>query len=467
MTRLLFVAGLLFFPIPACASLNGSELGLIWAIPFAGILLSIALFPLFAPQFWHHNFGKISLAWALAFLLPCGFQFGLPETAAQLAHTLLREYIPFIIVLFALYTVAGGVCVRGSLHGTPGTNTALLGIGTVLASWMGTTGAAMLLIRPVIRANDNRKHKAHVIIFFIFLVANVGGALTPLGDPPLFVGFIKGVDFFWTTSHLLLPTVLLSVVLLGVFYTLDRYYFKHREEEFAASKDLTPDSPIYIQGKINFLLLGFIVLAVLLSGFWSPSVSWSVLGNELQLQSLTRDALLVGIAITSLKLTPKEARSGNEFAWAPMVEVGKLFLGIFLTIIPVVAILEAGNEGALHAVVDVVSTPEGQPIDVLYFWLTGALSAFLDNAPTYLVFFNVAGGDPSVLMGPLAGTLTAISAGAVYMGAMTYIGNAPNFMVKAIAEHSGIRMPSFFGYMAWSIGILIPSFVLLTVLFFS
>jgi Na+/H+ antiporter NhaD/arsenite permease-like protein len=332
---------------------------------------------------------------------------------------------------------------------------------------MGTTGAAMLLIRPVIRANDNRKHKAHVIIFFIFLVANIGGALTPLGDPPLFVGFIKGVDFFWTTSRLFLPTVLLSVVLLGFFYTLDRYYFKHREEEFAASKDLTPNSPIYIQGKVNFLLLGFIVLAVLLSGFWRPSVSWSVLGNELRLQNLTRDALLVGIAITSLKLTPKEARSGNEFTWAPMLEVGKLFLGIFLTIIPVVAILEAGNEGALHAVLDVVSTAEGQPIDVLYFWITGALSAFLDNAPTYLVFFNVAGGDPSVLMGPLAGTLTAISAGAVYMGAMTYIGNAPNFMVKAIAEHSGIRMPSFFGYMAWSIGILIPSFVLLTVLFFS
>lgn len=298
-------------------------------------------------------------------------------------------------------------------------------------------------------------------------MANIGGALTPLGDPPLFIGFLKGVDFFWTTSHLLLPTVLVSIVLLGIFYLLDRYYFKHREEEFAAIRDRTPDSPIYIQGKVNFLLLGFVVLAVFVSGFWRPPISLFVFGNELPLQALVRDALLVGIALVSLKLTPKQARLGNDFTWAPMVEVGKLFLGIFLTIIPVTAILQAGNDGALRAVVALVRTSDGQPINIMYFWLTGALSAFLDNAPTYLVFFNVAGGDAAALMGPMAGTLTAISAGAVYLGAMTYIGNAPNFMVRAIAEHSGIRMPSFFGYMAWSMGILIPSFVLLAFLFFT
>ena len=213
------------------ADFNGAQLGIAWGVPFVGILLSIALCPLLVPSFWHHHFGKVSAAWALAFLLPFAVQFGLSETVHQAAHTLLLEYIPFIIVLFGLYTVAGGICVRGALHGTPGVNTILLTIGTVLASWMGTTGAAMLMIRPVIRANDNRKHKVHVIVFFIFLVANAGGALTPLGDPPLFLGFLKGVDFFWTTTHLLTPTIVLCVVLLVEFYALDFYYYHHRGEE--------------------------------------------------------------------------------------------------------------------------------------------------------------------------------------------------------------------------------------------
>lgn len=468
MTKFLVIVALQLLSSPGHgASLEGGELGLLWTLPFVGILLSIALFPLIAPRFWHHHFGKISLAWALAFLMPFSARYGEAETIAQLTHALLLEYVPFIIVLFALYTVAGGICVRGALHGTPGTNTALLGIGTALASWMGTTGAAMLMIRPVIRANDNRKHKAHVIIFFIFLVANVGGALTPLGDPPLFLGFLKGVDFFWTTSRLGLPTLVLAALLLTLFYLVDLYYFKSGSEEFPAKKDPTPDRPIYIEGKLNFLFLACIVLAVLSSALWDPQISFFLFSNEIAMQNIVRDTLLVAIALLSLKLTPEAARIGNEFNWAPMLEVGKLFFGIFITIIPVIAILRAGNDGALHPVVALVSGEDGGPIDAMYFWLTGSLSAFLDNAPTYLVFFNLAGGDPQELMGPLAGTLTAISAGAVYMGAMTYIGNAPNFMVKAIAEHSGIRMPSFFGFLGWSALILLPSFVLLTVLFFS
>ena len=458
---------LLFTPCSGLAAeFNGAQLGIAWSVPFVGILLSIALCPLLVPSFWHRNFGKVSAGWALAFLIPFVIQYGFDETVQQAAHTLLLEYIPFILVLFALYTVAGGICVRGNLHGTPGVNTILLTLGTILASWMGTTGAAMLMIQPVIRANDNRKHKVHVVVFFIFLVANAGGALTPLGDPPLFLGFLKGVDFFWTTTHLLTPTLVLCGLLLVEFYALDYYYYHHRGEERPPVLDPTPDRPIRVEGAVNLLLLGAIVGAVLLSGFWRPEIKWTLLGSEIELQNVVRDVLIVAIALLSLKITPNSTRAGNHFNWGPIIEVAKLFVGIFLTIIPVIAMLRAGTQGVLGPIVRLVTDDNGQPINAMYFWLTGGLSSFLDNAPTYLVFFNMAGGDPHLLMGELAATLTAISAGSVYMGAMTYIGNAPNFMVKAIAEHRDIKMPSFFGYLAWSSAVLLPAFVVVTLLFF-
>ena len=458
---------LLFTPCSGLAAeFNGAQLGIAWSVPFVGILLSIALCPLLVPSFWHRNFGKVSAGWALAFLIPFVIQYGFDETVQQAAHTLLLEYIPFILVLFALYTVAGGICVRGNLHGTPGVNTILLTLGTILASWMGTTGAAMLMIQPVIRANDNRKHKVHVVVFFIFLVANAGGALTPLGDPPLFLGFLKGVDFFWTTTHLLTPTLVLCGLLLVEFYALDYYYYHHRGEERPPVLDPTPDRPIRVEGAVNLLLLGAIVGAVLLSGFWRPEIKWTLLGSEIELQNVVRDVLIVAIALLSLKITPNSTRAGNHFNWGPIIEVAKLFVGIFLTIIPVIAMLRAGTQGVLGPIVRLVTDDNGQPINAMYFWLTGGLSSFLDNAPTYLVFFNMAGGDPHLLMGELAATLTAISAGSAYMGAMTYIGNAPNFMVKAIAEHRDIKMPSFFGYLAWSSAVLLPAFVVVTLLFF-
>jgi Na+/H+ antiporter NhaD/arsenite permease-like protein len=453
-------------PAAQAAEFDGGQLGLLWAVPFAGILLCIALCPLFTPGFWHHHFGKVSIGWALAFLVPFSLVYGPEATVHQAAHALLAEYLPFIIVLFALYTVAGGLCLRGNLHGSPGMNTLLLAIGTFLASWAGTTGAAMLMIRPVIRANDGRRHNVHVIVFFIFLVANAGGSLTPLGDPPLFLGFLKGVDFFWTTGHLLAPTALLCAVLLAVFFLLDVYFYRREDDIKPAVSDPTPDSRLRLEGKVNLLFLAAIVGAVLLSGFWKPDLGATVLGVELELQNVVRDVLLVTIALISLALTPRSAREGNGFNWGPILEVAKLFIGIFLTIIPVIAILRAGQDGAMGGIVRMVTDGQGQPVNAMYFWLTGILSSFLDNAPTYLVFFNLAGGEPATLMGPLAATLAAISAGAVYMGAMSYIGNAPNFMVKAIAEDRGIRMPSFFGYMAWSVAILIPCFLLLTVVFF-
>jgi Na+/H+ antiporter NhaD/arsenite permease-like protein len=464
---MIYCLGALFMVpgVATAADVSGTELSPLWGVPFAGILLSIALLPLMAPQFWHHHFGKVTAAWSLAFLLPFAAGFGLELASASLVHALLAEYIPFIVLITALFTVSGGIYIRGNLHGSPGLNTSILAIGAVLASFMGTTGASMLMIRPLIRANDNRKHVAHVIVFFIFIVANAGGALTPLGDPPLFLGFLKGVDFFWTVKTILPETLFLVGALLLIFFTLD-FWFYHKREELLP-EDPTPDSrQIGFDGKLNFVLLAAVVGLVLMSGFWKSSVVFDIAGTEVALPSVLRDVGLLAVTIFSLKLTPAQVHVDNQFSWGPIQEVAKLFAGIFLTIIPVIAMLKAGVNGPFGPVVSAVTNTDGSPDVVMYFWITGLLSSFLDNAPTYLVFFNTAGGDPAVLMTSMATTLAAISAGAVFMGANSYIGNAPNLMVKAIAEERGIKMPSFFGYMAWSVCILIPLFVVMTLIWF-
>jgi len=333
----------------------------------------------------------------------------------------------------------------------------------VIASLMGTTGAAMLLIRPVMRANEHRRSQVHVIVFFIFLVANIGGSLTPLGDPPLFLGFLQGVDFFWTTTHLFGEMLLCSVILLAVFYALDSWYARRDPPAPPATPD---DEAIGIEGWHNVALLFAIMGAVLLQGVWKPGVVFSVYHVPVPLERIVSNLLLLAIAVASFRITTAESRLRNAFSWAPILEVAKLFAGIFVTIVPALAILRAGRDGSLAFVVDLVTRPDGTPNDAMYFWLTGALSSFLDNAPTYLVFFNTAGGDAQMLMNQLPMTLAAISCGAVFMGANTYIGNAPNFMVKAIAEERGVKMPSFFGYMAWSGIFLLPLFVLVTLVFF-
>jgi Na+/H+ antiporter NhaD/arsenite permease-like protein len=447
------------------AQVDGRQLSPLWGVPFAGILLSIALMPLLVPSFWHHHYGKVAAAWALAFLLPFAAMFGAGQAGVALVHVMLGEYVPFVILLTALFTVSGGIYIRGNLHGSPGLNTIILAIGAVLASFMGTTGASMLLIRPLIRANDNRRHKAHVIVFFIFIVSNIGGSLTPLGDPPLFLGFLKGVEFFWTVSTLLPETLFMLAALLAIFYALDSYYYHRREE--IEPRDPTPDSPtIGFDGGRNFGLLAVVIGLVLLSGVWKSPVSFDVAGTEVGLPGLVRDLGLVAVILVSLKVTPASVHQDNQFSWGPMQEVAKLFAGIFLTIIPVIAMLRAGVDGPFGAVISAVTRPDGSPDPAAYFWATGLLSSFLDNAPTYLVFFNTAGGDAQQLMTTLAPTLAAISAGAVFMGANSYIGNAPNLMVKAIAEDRGVRMPSFFGYMLWSVGILVPLFVVITWIWF-
>ena len=441
--------------------LNGADLSIFWVFPFAGILLSIAIFPLVAPDFWHHNFGKISAFWAILLIIPFLLKVGFTITLYELLHVGLLEYVPFIILLLALFTISGGVQLKGALVGTPIVNTGIIFIGTALASWMGTTGAAMLLIRPLIRANKERKSKVHVIVFFIFLVANIGGSLTPLGDPPLFLGFLKGVNFFWTTSAMMVPMLFMVFSLLIIFFIFDSYLYKKEN-----IKKVETDIKISIEGSFNLLLLLGVIGSVLLSGFWRPHIEFELFYVHVELQNVIRDILLLTLTFASWKLTSSKIREANEYTWFPIVEVAKLFAGIFVTIIPAIAILKAGTSGALGVVINSVSNQTG-PINYMYFWATGILSSFLDNAPTYLVFFNTAGGDPIQLMGELSQTLLAISAGAVFMGANTYIGNAPNFMVKSISESSGIEMPSFFGYLfKWSLPILFPLFIIVTFLFF-
>jgi len=357
--------------------------------------------------------------------------------------------------------IAGGILVTGNLRGTPLVNTAILTFGTMIASVVGTTGAAMILVRPLIRANADRLNNVHVMVFFIFLVANIGGALSPLGDPPLFVGFLHGVDFFWTTQHLWFETALVAGVVLAIFVVIDvRHYRKDRLVTTVG--ETQPRTKLQVNGSINFLLIAVIVAAILASAAWRPEITFDVYGTRVELQNLMRDVVLLLIAILSLVLTPNEHREANDFTWEPIAEVAILFAGIFTCIIPVLAMLEAGKDGAFSWLLALVTARDGSPNDLAYFWLTGVLSAFLDNAPTYLVFFELAGGDAQALMGPLATTLAAISMGAVYMGAMTYIGNAPNFMVYAIATERGVKMPSFFGYMVWSALVLPPVFALLT-----
>ena len=441
----------------------GSILSVWWTLPFAGILLSIALFPLFAPHFWHHHFPKVSLFWALVLAVP----FVLLHRGEAVHHLLevtIADYLPFIIILWALYTVASGILVTGTLRGAPGQNVLVLAAGAALASWIGTTGASIVMVRPLLRAVSWRRHRAHVVVFFIFAVSNIGGLLTPLGDPPLFLGFLHGVPFFWTL-HLLPMMLVVILPLLAIFYALDRFLYRREQPPERVAFE-----PVGVQGWQNFLCLAGIVAAVFMSGTFRLG-EVHVLGVEREIQGLLRDGALIGLGLLSLKTTPETIHRANQFSWGPIREVAILFAGIFVTMIPALAILRAGEHGALRPVIEAAREPHH------YFWLAGGLSSFLDNAPTYLTFFNTALGGlfPGVaeaeavpqLITVQAAYLQAISCGAVFMGANTYIGNAPNFMVKSIAEEAGIQMPSFFGYMfKYSIPVLIPLFLLVTVVFF-
>jgi len=469
---LLFTSIAIGGDVSHAAHTHDHSLPLYSIIPFIGILLSIAFIPLISAKFWHSNYGKISAFWALLFIIPFFLFTSFDVAIYELLHVFLLEYIPFIMLLLSLFVISGGIRLKGTLVGTPLLNTVLIFIGTLLASWMGTTGAAMLLIRPLIRANNYRKYKIHTMVFFIFLVANIGGSLTPLGDPPLFLGYLNGVDFFWTTKSLLVPMIYAVSILLTIYFLIDSYFYNKRE--FKTIKVLAHEKKLGIEGGFNFLLILVVIFSVLISGTWKPNISIpSIFGLHLEFQNILRDVILLLVSIVSWRFTSKIIREKNSFTWFPIVEVSKLFAGIFVTIVPAISILRSGEDGALAFIVKSVNNTNGEPINFMYFWLTGILSSFLDNAPTYLVFFNIAGsGCPEnliisdYLMNYVPDTLLAISLGAVFMGAMTYIGNAPNFMVKSIAEENYIKMPSFFGFLGWSIIILIPVFLFISFIFF-
>jgi len=495
----------------------GTELPLWSVIPFAGILLSIALFPLLAMHFWHHNYPKVAAFWAAVFAIPFLFIYK-GQALYEILHIYIVDYIPFIILLAGLFTVSGGIVLRGTLVGTPVVNVLFILVGTIMSSMIGTTGSSMLLIRPLLRANAHRERKAHIVIFFIFLVSNMGGSLTPLGDPPLFLGFLHGVPFQWTLS--LLPEMGFSAILLLIlFYFLDTMMLKREPAEQELAEERAEAVPISIAGAHNFLFLLGIIGGVLLSGLWK-SGDVNIAGVHADISGLTRDGIIILMAVLAYLSTKQRLREENGFTWEPIREVAYLFAGIFMTIIPALAILKAGEEGALKAL---IVRADSEPA---YFWFTGILSSFLDNAPTYLTYFNtalgklhlhedavsaflyhyplpimgistpdpafiaqlfkdhahqlphyvaVAGGDlsnPAALqelthnLELFESYLKAIAVGAVFMGANTYIGNAPNFMVRSIAEENHVKMPSFFGYMAWSGGILIPLFIIITFVFF-
>ena len=463
---ILACVGLLLVADPAAAApaVDGARLGWPWALPFVGLLMSIAICPLLVPRLWHAHYGKIAFVWSVLTLTPLAAIYGVSPAIAGLVHAMLGEYVSFIVLLFTLYVVAGGILVTGNLRGTPWTNAAILAIGTLMASVVGTTGAAMILIRPLLRANASRLHNIHVVVFFILLVANIGGALSPLGDPPLFVGFLRGVDFFWTTTHLARATAVLAGIVLALFVIVDVWHYR-RDRRVELVGEPVPPVALKVKGVVNLPLIALVIGAILMSAAWKPGLTFDVYGTSLALENVVRDAVLIVIAIASLVFTRDEHREANGFTWEPIREVAILFAHIFICIVPVLAMLEAGANGSFAWLLRAVSTADGSPHELAYFWLTGALSALLDNAPTYLVFFELAGGDAERLMTELAPTLAAISMGAVYMGALTYIGNAPNFMIYAIATERGVRMPSFFGYMLWSVVVLGPVLLLLT--FFS
>ncbi len=436
----------------------GARLPLWSALPFVGLLLSIALVPLVAPHAWHRHYGKIALAWALLLGVPFVVAYGGTAVHAIL-HAIVADYVPFLVLVGGLYAISGGIVLRGSFRGTPLGNSALLLAGTALASLIGTTGAAMVLIRPLLRANRGRRRRTHVIVFFIILVANVGGCLTPLGDPPLFLGFLHGVPFTWTLH--LAPHLLLCVaLLLPVFFVIDTRAWRDEAVRVASP------APLRVDGLLNVALLGVTLGAVLMSGLWHPA-PLHVAGLDLGPQNLLRDLVIAAAAAVSLARTPRALRRENEFSWGPIREVALVFAGIFVTIVPALELLRAGADGPLAPLVDALRGERS------YFWLTGVLSSFLDNAPTYLAFFNTALGSYSpgmaerdavnALIATHHGILSAISAGAVFMGCNTYIGNAPNFMVKAIAEEAGVPMPSFLGYIGrWTVPVLVPVFVILS-----
>lgn len=468
LARLLAAAPALVLPGLALAAGGGDhggpglgEILPVWSVlPFAGLLLCIAILPMVAEHWWHHNKNQllVALGWAAPVLIYLAYLAAtdhgtLGHDAGHALGHAFEEYISFIALLGSLYVISGGILIRGDLQGTPRTNAAFLLIGAVLANVIGTTGASMLLIRPVLRTNSDREHTWHIPLFFIFLVSNIGGALTPIGDPPLFLGYLRGIDFWWTLTALWgvwIPTI---VMVLGLFFIVDTYQYR-RETSPARNRDIDSIEPLGMDGKFNLVLLAGVIACVLL------------LSPDLEVHDFrhyyAREVGMGILTLVSVFGTTRSIRKRNNFTWYPILEVAALFIGIFIAMIPATALLQTNGEAM------------GLTEPWQYFWATGMLSAFLDNAPTYVTFAAMAcGTDPTCItandLSPLSTgsfepILAAISLGAVYLGAGSYIGNGPNFMVRSIAEQSGYKMPSFFGYCGYAAVFLGPIFVIVTLI---
>lgn len=466
-----FAAGEIVSGSAGMASPTQHSAGLVWCAPFVLLLVAIALFPLLPrlSHWWESNRNKLAVSLFLGSIVcvyytvrPQGFAGSPPHLGAvseMLHHALASDYVPFIVLLFSLYTISGGIRLSGNIPAHPRTNAAFLALGAVLANFIGTTGASVLLIRPLLQVNSERRHVKHTVIFFIFLVSNIGGSLLPIGDPPLFLGYLRGVPFLWTFR--LFPMWAVTVVLLlAVYYCIELIEYR-REKSIDIQIDERVRAPFALEGWHNFIFLAGVIAAVsfLVPGERLVFTSWTIPDMYI------REAVLLMLSSLSFVSTSRGIREANEFSFGPIAEVACLFVGIFITMqVPIEILRARGAEAGLDA-----------PLQ--YFWATGLLSSFLDNAPTYVVFFEMAGMNTSAA-GPLLGDVTtatgyvpvlllqAISAGAVFMGANTYVGNGPNFLVKSIAEQRGIKMPTFLGYMTYSAVLLLPVFILVSFLFF-
>ncbi|MBS0185271.1 MAG: sodium:proton antiporter [Proteobacteria bacterium] len=431
--------------------MDGENLSFYWGIPFLGVLFSLSLGPYVCSKFWHDHSGKVLGLWTLALIIGLK-SFSEISIFEKIIETLFHHYFPFIIFLGTLYILSGGIWVKTEFQASPFKNTCFLMIGTFFASIIGTTGALLIFIKPFLNVNKERISKKHLVIFLIILVGNIGGSLTPLGDPPLFLGYLKGIDFFWVPKNLSGPFFMMMLPLLGLFYGIDYFYWKKERLDLRSFEK--GNFTFHLKGHINFLFLGGVILLLLASKRWENFGFITVFNISITISALLRDGGLLFLSLLSWIMTPKIYRLHNKFSWAPLCDIAKVFLSLFIILIPVFILLE--TKVNFMELFQVFGFSEKQNMAPFYFWSTGLLSAFLDNAPTYLVFLKTTGMNVKMLMVEGSKNLLAISCGAVFMGALTYIGNAPNFLAKDIAEEEHIEMPGFFNYMAWVSLILLP-----------
>jgi len=426
------------------------------AIPFCGALLSISLLPLLAPAIWQRFENSIFSFWGILSVIVVTYSAAPSGAAHVFFETIWGEYIPFVALTFALFTIAGGIHVQLDSRGTPLKNVCLLVAASFMASFVGTTGASILFIRPILHLNKDRNKIIHTVVFFIFIVSNISGCLTPLGDPPLYIGYLMNVPFFWPLSNLWRPFLFVFIFLITLYWLIDTYLF--RREVFQSA-----DIPfkMSIEGKRNIALLLLIIITVMIAPSLPPLEFTRIFNVQIKLPDFMSIFLFIGIGFLSYRITPRHIHKKQQFNFHPVFEIARVFLCIFITLAPVTKMLAAGKDGPFAPLLAFMGTADPTHY---YFWLTGLFSSFLDNAPTYIVFFELAGGNATELTTTHSPILIAISLGAVFMGALTYIGNAPNFMVRSIATQYGISMPSFLGYMAWSLSILLPLFLIMSLI---